>query len=100
MKSLPLSRDEEVAMTPERFTSFLDALTATALERGDVVGLVAFGSTAALARADGGSDHDFAWLVEQGAEDSYRADLGWLPEAHRIVASAVEHHGGVKVVYD
>ena len=87
-------------MTPERFGSFLDALAATARARSDVVGLVAFGSTAARARADEGSDHDFAWIVEPGAGDRYRADLSWLPEADRIVASAVEHHGGVKVIYD
>jgi hypothetical protein len=38
--------------------------------------------------------------VTPGAEDRYRYDLTWLPDADRIIASAVEHHGGVKVVYD
>jgi hypothetical protein len=87
-------------MTPERFRLFLDHLAHAARDLPDVRGLVAFGSTAARARADDGSDHDFAWIVEPGAEDRYRRDLGWLPEAERIVASAVEHHGGVKALYD
>lgn len=87
-------------MTPERFTLFLDHLADTARVRPDVRGLVAFGSTAARDRADDGSDHDFAWIVEPGTEDRYRCDLGWLPDPERIVASAVEHHGGVKVLYD
>jgi hypothetical protein len=65
-----------------------------------VVGLVGFGSTADRTRADDGSDHDFAWLVRPGAADRYRYDLAWLPDADRIAASAVEHHGGVKVIYD
>jgi hypothetical protein len=38
--------------------------------------------------------------VTPGAEDRYRYDLTWLPDADRIIASAVEHHGGVKVLYD
>lgn len=87
-------------MTPEHFARFLDHLIATAQRAPDVVGLVAFGSTAARARADNGSDHDFAWLVDPNAADRYRYDLSWLPDATRIVASAVEHHGGVKVIYD
>ena len=87
-------------MTPERFASFLSTLAATARRRPDIVGLVAFGSTAALERADEGSDHDFALIVEPGAADRYRSDLSWLPDAPRIVASAVEHHGGVKAIYD
>src|SRR5215213_8719114 len=100
MKSGPLSSSERSPMTPERFAVFLQQLTATARDRSDVVGLVGFGSTAARDRADDGSDHDFAWLVQPGAADAYRGDLGWLPDASRIVASAVEHHGGVKVIYD
>lgn len=87
-------------MTPERFTALIDQLAARARDAPDVVGLVGFGSTADRVRADDGSDHDFAWLVQPGAADSYRYDLSWLPDAERIAASAVEHHGGVKVIYD
>lgn len=84
--------------SPE-FGAFLDELAATARRSPAVVGLVAFGSTAARDRADEWSDHDFAWLTESGAEDGYRRDLTWLPNAHEIALSAVEHHGGVKVIY-
>jgi hypothetical protein len=87
-------------MTPERFAAFIDQLADRARAAPDVVGLVGFGSTADRARADDGSDHDFAWLVQPGAADRYRYHLGWLPDADRIAASAVEHHGGVKVIYD
>jgi len=87
-------------MTPERFANFLQDLADTAASRADVVGLVGFGSTADRARADDGSDHDFAWLTVPGAEDRYRHDLSWLPGHSRIALSAVEWHGGVKVVYD
>lgn len=83
-----------------RFLSYLDELTETARGRDDVVGLVAFGSTADRGRVDEWSDHDFAWLTEPGAEDRYRHDLSWLPDPDRIALSVVEHHGGVKVVYD
>jgi hypothetical protein len=87
-------------MTPERFAEFLDRLAERARQADDVVGLVGFGSTADRTRADEGSDHDFAWLVRPGAADRYRYDLSWLPDAELIAASAVEHHGGVKVIYD
>lgn len=87
-----------MAASPE-FGAFLDELAATARRSPTVVGLVAFGSTAARDRADEWSDHDFAWLTEPGAEDGYRHDLTWLPNAHEIALSAVEHHGGVKVIY-
>ena len=62
-------------MTPERFAAFIDRLAARARDAPDVVGLVGFGSTADRARADHGSDHDFAWLVHPGAADTYRYDL-------------------------
>jgi hypothetical protein len=79
---------------------YLAALAATAASRPDVVGLVAFGSTADRGRRDQWSDHDFAWVVAPGREQGYRDDLGWLPETSRIVLSVAEDHGGVKVVYD
>jgi hypothetical protein len=83
-----------------RFLHYLDELAAVARSREDVVGLVAFGSTADRGRVDEWSDHDFAWLTERGAENRYRHDLSWLPDHQRIALSVVEHHGGVKVIYD
>jgi len=88
-------------VTPTRFAEFLDSLIRVAQSDPAVVGLVGFGSTADVDRADEGSDHDFAWLVSDTEDaDRFRADLHWLPDASHIVASAVEHHGGVKVLYD
>ncbi|MDO7882314.1 hypothetical protein [Antiquaquibacter soli] len=83
-----------------RFDRFLDLLTATAAERDDIVGLAAMGSTADRSRVDEWSDHDFALVTVPGAEDGYRHDLSWLPAAESIAASVVEHHGGVKAIYD
>jgi hypothetical protein len=83
-----------------RFLGFLDHLVQIARTRDDVQGLVAFGSTADRNRVDEWSDHDFAWITTAGAQDRYRHDLSWLPDHERIVLSVVEHHGGVKVVYD
>lgn len=83
-----------------RFDRFLELLTATAMERDDVVGLVAMGSTAERWRVDEWSDHDFALVTRPGAAQAYRTDLSWLPASSAIALSVVEHHGGVKVVYD
>lgn len=82
------------------FQPFLDHLADAARSRADVVGLALFGSTADRARADEWSDHDFAWITEPGAEDAYRRSREWLPYSDRIMMHIVEHHGGVKVVYD
>ena len=82
------------------FEEYLGRLAQVARERDDVIGLVGMGSTAELDRVDEWSDHDFAWMVQPGAQDRYRYDLSWLPDAERIALSVVEHHGGVKVIYD
>ncbi|MBI2244598.1 MAG: hypothetical protein HYU55_11880 [Nocardioides sp.] len=82
------------------FDDVLDALVATARASGDVVGLVAFGSTADRSRTDAGSDHDFAWITRPGAQERWRRYADWLPDADRIAVHVIEHHGGVKVIYD
>lgn len=64
-----------------------------------MAGLVAFGSTADQSRLDEWSDHDFAWITRPGAEAAFRQRLDWLPNADQIALSAMEHHGGVKVIY-
>lgn len=86
-------------MTTE-FEAFLTALAETARTRDDVIGLAGFGSTADRERVDEWSDHDFAWITAPGAQDRYRHDLSWLPSTDTIALSVVEHHGGVKVIYD
>jgi hypothetical protein len=83
------------------FERYLGRLAQVARDADDVIGLVGMGSTADLARVDEWSDHDFAWMVtDVAAADRYRYDLSWLPDADRIALSVVEHHGGVKVIYD
>lgn len=82
------------------FEAYLSQLAAVAESRDDVVGLAGFGSTADRSRVDEWSDHDFAWVTAQGAQDAYRYDLSWLPGSEGIALSVVEHHGGVKVIYD
>ncbi|ABL84124.1 MULTISPECIES: hypothetical protein [unclassified Nocardioides] len=82
------------------FDALLDALVATAQASDDVVGLVAFGSTADRSRTDAGSDHDFAWITVSGAAPRWRRDPRWLPDSDRIVLHVIEHHGGVKVIYE
>jgi len=88
------------ALTDSPFDRYLSALAAVANARDDVVGLAGFGSTADRSRVDEWSDHDFAWITAPGAEHLYRHDLSWLPDAAGIALSVVEHHGGVKVIYD
>ena len=66
------------------FERYLDRLAQVARDADDVIGLVGMGSTADLSRVDEWSDHDFAWMVRPGAQDRYRYDLSWLPDADRV----------------
>ncbi|MBX3089055.1 MAG: hypothetical protein KF772_00530 [Cryobacterium sp.] len=91
--------DLPVPLWRQEFKSFLEELVETAQGDQEVVGLVAFGSTADQSRLDEWSDHDFAWITKPGAEAEFRQRLDWLPNADQIALSAVEHHGGVKVIY-
>jgi hypothetical protein len=86
--------------SPERFERFIDQLRATVEADPDLAGFVGMGSTAERHRVDEWSDHDFALVTVDGAEDRYRHDLSWLPAAASIALSVVESHGGVKVIYD
>ena len=84
-----------------RFEDYLARLTQVARDRDDVIGLVGMGSTAELWRVDEWSDHDFAWMVQtRRARTATGTTSSWLPDAERIALSVVEHHGGVKVIYD
>lgn len=87
-------------LTDSPFDRYLHELAVVAESRHDVIGLAGFGSTADRSRVDEWSDHDFAWITAEGAQDDYRHDLSWLPGADGIALSVVEHHGGVKVIYD
>ena len=63
---------------------FLASLRAWAQDTPAVVALVLCGSSAALARRDRWSDHDFLVVTVDGAAEAFRRDLSWLPDATRI----------------
>lgn len=83
-----------------RFTSFCSRLREHLAARADVIGLVWIGSTAARDRVDEWSDHDFAVVTTDGAEERLREDLSWLPDPEWVAMAVREEHGGFKVVYD
>jgi hypothetical protein len=84
----------------ERFVSFSSRLRQHLAGREDVIGLVWMGSTAARDRVDEWSDHDFAVVTIDGAEERLRGDLSWLPEPDSVALAVREEHDGIKVVYD
>ncbi len=81
------------------FVEWRDAVVASLAQRDDVVGVAGAGSTAATARADTFSDLDLFILVLPGAEDRYRHQIDWLPDADEVVLHLVEWHGGGKVLF-
>jgi len=67
---------------------------------GRVLGLVALGSMAAQdTQPDRWSDHDFFVIVETGAQEAFRRDLSWLPDAEDLVLSYRETAHGLKALY-
>lgn len=64
-----------------------------------VLGLVALGSMAAPERRDQFSDHDFFLVVAGGAEEQYRQQVQWLPDAATILFHFRETQHGLKVLY-
>ncbi len=83
-----------------RFERRRQRIVDAAAAHADVVGVVAFGSTAELDRVDEWSDHDVAVITAPGAEAPLRHDLSWVPDADRIAFSVIDRHDGVTVVYD
>lgn len=66
-----------------------------------VLGLVLLGSTSGEGTPpDAWSDHDFFVVVEPGAQERFRSELGWLPDAGSIALSFRETAHGLKVVYE
>ncbi len=87
-------------MTPEAHRAFTERLAARLAAEPEVVGLVTLGSTSGLAPApDAFSDHDFFVVVRPGAQERFRADLGWLPDAAQVALAFRETAHGVKVLY-
>jgi hypothetical protein len=65
-----------------------------------VLGLVALGSMATQdTQPDRWSDHDFFVIVRSGAQESFRRDLSWLPDAEDLVLSYRETAHGLKALY-
>jgi hypothetical protein len=88
-------------MDATRYTAFANTLRERLAQDASALGLVALGS---MAQQDYGpdqwSDHDFFVVVESGTQARFRADLGWLPDAARIIFAYQETAHGLKVVYD
>ncbi|MDO9590397.1 MAG: hypothetical protein Q7J04_04580 [Microcella sp.] len=83
------------------FDAYLTRLVNNLDARREVTGLVLAGSTADRDRVDEWSDHDFLVIADnEGAAESMRSDLGWLPDCERIVLRPREGAHGLKVVYD
>ena len=88
-------------MDLERYRSFTLRLRARLEADARVLGLVAVGSMAELGRTpDAWSDHDFFVITLAGAQESFRQDLGWLPDSERIVLQVRETAHGLKVLHD
>jgi hypothetical protein len=82
------------------YADFTRRLLQSLSSRPDVLGLVALGSMSGEgAPADAWSDHDFFVVTAPGAQEAFRSDLSWLPDAGRIALSFRETAHGLKAVY-
>jgi hypothetical protein len=83
------------------FAAYTRRLVEWARSRGDVLGVVALGSTAATTHPpDRYSDHDVFVVAVDGAAQALRDDVGWLPDADRIALCNADTEHGRGVVYD
>lgn len=88
-------------MIPEAYDAFTRQLQQKLEAEPRVLGLVALGSMAAQDYGpDHWSDHDFFVIVEVGAQEDFRAELAWLPDAERVILAFRETAHGLKVLYD
>jgi hypothetical protein len=78
---------------------FLLALIHVATADPQVLGLVLAGSSAERSRRDQWSDHDFLMITVDGAPESYRTDLTWLPDHEQIGFWFRDTAHGLKVLY-
>ncbi len=87
-------------MTPAAHAAYTAALRARLEADPDVLGLVALGSTSGLPPGpDEHSDHDLFVVTRTGAQERFRADRSWLPDAAEIVLAFRETAHGVKALY-
>jgi len=88
-------------MTPDAHTAFTASLHATLTRAPEVLGLVLLGSSSGLPPLpDAFSDHDFFVVTTAGAQERYRSELAWLPDAAAIALHFRETAHGVKVLYE
>jgi hypothetical protein len=81
------------------FERYLTQLSDACRAHPAITGLVLMGSTADRFRVDEWSDHDFAVVCNEGAQESLRGDLSWLPCHDSLAFVAREHHDGFKGAY-
>ena len=86
-------------MTPEAHAAFTTALLKRLELDPDVLGVVLLGSSSGVPPLpDGFSDHDLFVVVRPGAQERFRADLGWLPNATELVLAFRETAHGVRAL--
>jgi hypothetical protein len=87
-------------MNPAAYQRFTDIIVRNLEADSRVLGLVAAGSMAqADHMPDEWSDHDFWIVTESGAQEIFRTDYTWLPDAEEIVLTFRETAHGLKIVY-
>jgi len=86
-------------MTPEAHAAFAAALLKRLEADPDVLGLVFLGSSSGEPPApDAFSDHDLFVVTRPGAQERFRTDLSWLPNAADLVLSFRETPHGVRAL--
>jgi hypothetical protein len=78
---------------PEAHQAFFRALVERAARDPRVLGVVALGSSSDPASVDEWSDHDLFLVVQPGAQEAFRADLGWLTPGRVLHAFRETAHG-------
>jgi lincosamide nucleotidyltransferase B/F len=87
------------AMTPEAHAAFTAALLNRLDPDPDVLGVVLLGSSSGEPPApDAFSDHDLFVVTRPGAQERFRTDLSWLPNAADLVLSFRETAHGVRAL--
>ena len=88
-------------MTKEALLGRLDAIGRSLQETGHALALLGLGSVGTeLDRIDAYSDLDFFVVVEDGYEQAYRADLGWLTAVCPIAYAFQNSSHGSKFLFE